>query len=155
MKTTAHSSLRLERSRSHSTKQKHFLFRANMISHLHFPLLKKPLLCFIATWNSSRVCMKSLTRMQTKSWNIWESSKNINLTIKKKCKAALETLSAFKNDVEEVLRYLSLFKNNGITASSFLSKFQNDTTKAKILKDLWTTEKEPMRYWKTSRISMK
>ena len=47
------------------------------------------------------------------------------------CKAALETLSAFKNEGNEASKYLSLFKDNVSTASSFLSRFQNDTTKAK------------------------
>ena len=78
MGTTAHSSLRLRRNWGHSTKQKHFLFCAIMISHSHIPSLKKLLLCFIATWNSSRVCIRSLIRMQIRSWTIWESLKIIS-----------------------------------------------------------------------------
>ena len=60
------------------SRKKHFLFSVNMISHLCVSLLKKPLLCFTAIWNPSRVCMKSLIGMQTRSWTIWESSKIIN-----------------------------------------------------------------------------
>ena len=61
------------------------------------------------------------------------------------CKAALETLSAFKNEGNEASKYLSLFKDNVITASSFLSRFQNDTTKAK------NFIKRFMNDWKKSR----